>query len=110
MPFLLANPPPGFWDQLLYQSPTLAIFMGMAYLLFKYMKDQHVMTIKSKDDEIERLVKEKKELQRLLFKDLLLSTEEKTPASTNQQDKKAETVDNPDAKKSPSSPVSKKKG
>jgi hypothetical protein len=38
------------------------------------MKGQHKENLKTKDDEIERLVEEKKELQGLLFRGTLLST------------------------------------
>ena len=67
---------PGWIENILNQSPVVAVFLGMPALLFFYIKKQHKENLKTKDAEIKRLSEEKKELQTRLFGAPLLSTED----------------------------------
>jgi hypothetical protein len=47
------------------QTPSVFTALLVAYILGKHIKEQHKAHLASKDAEIERLVKEKNELQKL---------------------------------------------
>ena len=59
------------------QSPTLLIVLLVAYYCFEQLKKEHLGHLKSKDDEIERLVQEKNVLQKEFLKQRL-STADKS--------------------------------
>jgi hypothetical protein len=77
------------------QWPIVAVFLGLPSLLFRYMMKQHAETIKSKDDEIKRLVAEKKFLQEKIFGQLLSTTERDEVTADGPQPKNEETVQSP---------------
>lgn len=52
-------------DIIKQQVPSVTAALVVGYFLGKYIKEQHQAHLASKDAEIERLVKEKNELQKL---------------------------------------------
>jgi hypothetical protein len=66
-------------EKLLTDSPILALVAIGIYYFFKYMRDQHLSHLKSKDKEIERLVKERDRLQGLILEQRLTTEPPVTP-------------------------------
>lgn len=56
---------------ILKEMPTLLVVLLVVWYGFKRVMEEHEMHLKSKDAEIERLVKEKNELQELVLKQRL---------------------------------------
>ena len=69
--------PDWFIDLLKRETPTVAIVFVLLICLGCYIQRQHKSHLRSKDCEIERLVKEKNKLQNLLLKNRLSTDEGK---------------------------------
>ena len=59
------------------QSPTIIAVFIVGFILFRYIQQQHKEHLESKDKEIERLVKEKNELHKMVLKERLSTNDAK---------------------------------
>ena len=65
------------WDYVAKQFPMAAVIFGMSWFYYREMTKKYDKHLADKDKEIDRLVKEKKELQKFFLPPLLRERQEK---------------------------------